>query len=122
VSRYFCLILFVELRNKRYKIEVRRSGLPIWLFFKPDFEILAFFERLRLFLEIKKARQNLSFFQFERLGSGKTLSNLHIYYKYLLTRVCDHAGCKEYCNDFTVAVKTIDTIDKKQMYDSVITG
>jgi len=32
------------------------------------------------------------------------------------------AGCKEYCKDFTVALKIIDVIDKKQMYDSVITG
>ena len=30
-------------------------------------------------------------------------------------------GCTEYCKDFTAALKTIDVIDKKQMYDSVIT-
>jgi len=30
-------------------------------------------------------------------------------------------GCTEYCKDFTAALKTIDVIDKKQIYDSVIT-
>jgi len=32
------------------------------------------------------------------------------------------AGCKEYCKDFTVALKMIHIINKKQMHDSVITG
>jgi len=36
-------------------------------------------------------------------------------------RVYDHAGCTEYCKDFTVALKMIDVIDKKQICDSVIT-
>ena len=65
------------------------------------------------FLGNQKARQN---------SSGKTLSELHIHYKSLLTRVRDHAGYKEYWNDFTVALKIIDVIYKKQMQDSVITG
>jgi len=47
-------------------------------FLKPDFEILAFFEHLWLFLEIKKSQAKSGFFQSERLGSGKTLSELHI--------------------------------------------
>ena len=34
----------------------------------------------------------------------------------------DHPGCTEYCKDFTVALKMIDVIDKKQMYDIVVTG
>jgi len=51
----------------------------------------------------------------ESLGSGKTLSELHIHYKYLLTTVCDHAGCKEYCKDFTVALKLVNVFNKKQM-------
>jgi len=33
-----------------------------------------------------------------------------------------HLWCTEYCKDFTVALKMIDVIDKKQMYDSVIAG
>jgi len=56
-------------------------------------------------------------FQSERLGSSKTLSDLHIHYKALMKRVYDHAGCTEYCKDFTVALKMIDVIDKKQMYN-----
>jgi len=39
-----------------------------------------------------------------------------------LTRVYGHAGCKEYCKDFTVAQKTFDVFNKKQMNDSGITG
>jgi len=50
------------------------------------------------------------------------LSELHIHYKSLLTRVYDHAGCKEYCKDFTVALKFFDVFNKKQMYDSVFAG
>ena len=94
-------------------------------FLKPDFKILAFFEHLWLFLEIKKARQNLAFsgfLQSERLGSGKTLSELHIHYKSLLKRVYNHAGCTKYWKYFTVALKMIDGIDKKQTYHNVITG
>jgi len=56
------------------------------------------------------------------LGSGETLSELHIHYKSLATRVYYHAGCTEYCKNFTVALKMIYVIDKKQMYGSVITG
>jgi len=66
---------------------------------KPDFEILAFFERLWLFWKSKKARKNLAFSGFlsvGRLGSGKTLSELHIHYKSLLKRVYNHAECAEY--------------------------
>jgi len=37
-------------------------------------------------------------------------------------RVYEHVGCTEYCKDFTVVLKMIDVIDKKQMYDRVITG
>jgi len=49
-------------------------------------------------LEIKKADKIwlfLAFFQSEKLRSGKTLSELHIHYKSLLTRVYDHVGCRE---------------------------
>jgi len=46
----------------------------------PDFAILAVFEHLWLFLEIKEKK---AYFQSEKLGSGKTLSKLHIHYKSL---------------------------------------
>jgi len=87
-------------------------------FLKAGFVTLAFFEHLWLFFEIKKARKIW-------LGSGKTfpeLSELHIHYKYLATRVYYHAGCTEYCKNFTAALNMIDVIDEKQMHDSVITG
>jgi len=50
------------------------------------------------------------------------LSELHIHYKSVFTRVYDHTGCREYYKDFTVALKMFDVLNKKQMYDSVITG
>ena len=84
-------------------------------FLKPDFEILAFSEQLWLFLEIKNVRKIW-------LGSGKTLSELHIHYKSLATRVYYHAGSTEYCKIFSIVLKMIYVIDKKQMHDSVITG
>jgi len=86
-------------------------------FLKPEFEIMASFEHLWFFGN-QKARQNSAFsgfFQSKRLSSGKTLSELHIHYKSLLTRVCDHAGYKKYCKDFTVALKIGDVIYKKHM-------
>jgi len=41
----------------------------------------------------------LAFFEPERRVSGRTLSELHIHYKSLLTRVYDRAGCTstEFC-------------------------
>jgi len=73
-------------------------------------------------LKIKKSGQNLDFFQSEKLDSCKTLSELHIHCKSLLTRVYDQAGCKEYCKGFTVALNMFDVFNKKKMYDHVITG
>jgi len=64
----------------------------------------------------------LAYFQSDRLVSGKTLSELRPHSKSLATRVYYHAGCTEYCKNFTVALKMIDVIDKTQMHDSVITG
>jgi len=68
-------------------------------FLKLDFEILAFLNTFGLFWKSKKARLNVAFsgfFQSERLGSGKTLSELHIHYKSLLKRVYNHAGRTKY--------------------------
>jgi len=70
------------------------------------------------FLKIKKRQTKSGFFQSEKLGSDKTLYELHIHYKFLLTRVYDHAGCKDIAK---VALKMIAVLNKKQMYDSVIT-
>jgi len=93
-------------------------------FLKPDFEILAFYEHLWLFFEIRKPRKIwlfLAYFQSDKLGSGKTLSELHIHCKSLATRVYHHAGCTEYCKNFTVALKMVGVIDEKQMPESAVT-
>jgi len=73
-------------------------------------------------LEINKSVFFLAYFQSDRIGSGKTLSELHIDYKSLATKVYYHAGCTKYCKNFTVALNIIDVIDKKKMHDSVIMG
>jgi len=66
-------------------------------------------------LKIKKGWTKSGFFQSEKVGSGKTLSELHIHCKSLLKRVYDQAGCKEHCKDFTVALTIFDIFNKKQM-------
>jgi len=63
------------------------------------------------FVFAKKARRS-------RLGSGKTLSELHdIHCKTNQIpsdeAIYDHAGCTENCKDFTVSVKVIDVIKKQ---------
>jgi len=90
------------------------AGLPIWLFWSQILKFWLFGTPLA-FLQIKKSQKIW-------LGSGKTLSVLHIHYKSLSTRVCYHAGCTEYCKNFTSALKMIDVIDEEQMHGSVITG
>jgi len=104
-------------------VACRVANLAFW---KPDFEIQAFFDALGFSRKSKIPVIIWLFlfysFQSERVGSGKTLSDLHIHYKSLLTGVYDHAGCKEYCKDFTVALKITDVTDRKQMYDSVSIG
>jgi len=53
-------------------------------FLKPNFEIQAFLTHLAFF---ENQKYIFHFFQSERFCSGKTLSELHIHYKYLLTGV-----------------------------------
>jgi len=102
-----------------------RAGLPLWNFWNQILKFRLFLTQLT-FLKIKNTSQNLAFlfyfFHSERLGSGETLSELRIHYKSLLMGVYDHAGCKEYCKDFTVVLKIFDVFNKKQQYDSVFTG
>jgi len=52
-----------------------------------------------------------------RLDSDKALSELHIHCNHtsVMKRVHDHAGCKEYCNDFTFALKMLDVLTGKEM-------
>ena len=71
-------------------------------FLKQNFEILAFLNTLAFFGNKKVINiwLFLTYFQSDRLGSGKTLSGLHIHYKPLATRVYFHAGCTEDCKIF----------------------
>jgi len=85
------------------------AELPIWLFWIQILKFWLFLTPLP-FLGNKKNR-------IIWLGSGKTLSELHIHYKYLATRVYYHAGCTENCKYFIAALKMIDVIDKKQTHD-----
>jgi len=91
-------------------------------FLKPDFEILAFFERLWLFLGNKKKPDKiwifLAFFQSERLGSGKTLLELYSL-QISSERVC---RLRRILKKIDFCPKIISVIDKKQMYDNVIMG
>ena len=91
-------------------------------FLNLNFEIQAFLTYLAFFENQKYQPKSgfFYFFQSEKLGSGKTLSELR--YKSFLTGVYDHAGCKEYCKDFTSALKIFSVFNKKQMYDTVLTG
>jgi len=92
-------------------------------YLKPDFEILAFLTHFAFFENQNKPNEIWwLFFHSEKLGSGKTLSEPHIHYKSLLTRVYGHARCTEYCKDFTVGLTVFIVCNKKQMYDSVTTG
>jgi len=50
------------------------AGLPIWL--KPDYDILAIFDHIWLFLEIKTARQNLLFSGFFSVGKAWIWKNI----------------------------------------------
>jgi len=51
-------------------------------FLKPNFEIQAFFDALGFFLKIKIPVKIWPFFQSERLGSGKTLFEMHIHHNF----------------------------------------
>ena len=105
--------------------QVLCSSVANLAFSKPDFEVLAFLNTFGFFWKYKKTEKSdffLAYFQSDRLGSGKTLSELHVRHKSLATNVYYHAGCTEYCKNFTDALQMIDVTDKKQMYDSVIMG
>jgi len=89
---------------------------PCWRFgfLKSDVEILFFFK--------SKKVDEIWLFPVREAWLGKTLSELRIHCKSLLTRVYDHVGCKEYCNDFTVALAIFDVYYKTQKFDSVVMG
>jgi len=102
------------------------AGLQIWHFYSQILKFRQFLMHLAFFENQKYQSKSCFFFfyifQSERLGSGTTLSEVHIHYKSLLTGLYDHAGCKEYCKDFTLALQIFDVFNKKQMYDSVFPG
>ena len=85
--------LYPPLSTYKIKFDILIARCAILSFLTPDFDILAFFEHVWLFLEIKKARQNLAFSGFsqsERLGSGKTFSELHIHCTHLQKQEWEH--------------------------------
>ena len=73
------------------------------------------------FFENQKDRQNLAFFNRKGLALAKHCLSC-VFITNLFWPVYDHAGYREYCKDFTVALKIIDVIYKKQTWDSVITA
>jgi len=90
-------------------------------FFEARFLISVFFEYFGFFGNKKKQTKS-GFFQLEWLGFGKTLSELQIHYKSLLTRLYVQCRVHRILQIFTVATKIIDINDEKQMYDNVIPG
>jgi len=113
--------LYLVCQDRAFSVYIKNvvccAGLSLWSFLKPDFEILTFLNTFGLFWKSKKARVNAAFsgfFQSERLGSGKTLPELHIHYKSLLKRDYNHAGCTKYQKHFTVVPKLIDVIDENK--------
>jgi len=60
----------------RFSVWCPASRVANLAFLKPDFEILAFFEHLWLFLEMKKARQNLAFSGFFSVGKAWLWENI----------------------------------------------
>jgi len=98
------------------------AGLPIWLFWSQILKFWIFLNTFGFFgnKNVRKIWLFLAYFQSDRLGSGQTLSELHIHYKSLATRVYYHTGCTEYCKIFSVALNMIYVIDKSKC--SVITG
>ena len=73
------------------------------------------------FFLIKNISQNLAYSYIFFGLKGLAKHQLHVHNKSFLTGIYDHAGCNEYCKDFTVALKIFNVFDKKQMYDSVVT-
>jgi len=107
------------LRGLSEKVLIRVANSP---FLKLDFEILAFFEHLWLFLEIKKARQTLVFSGFFQSWLWKSIDWAAYSLKNSSEKSITMAACTKHRKDFTVALKLIDFIHKKQMCDNVITG
>jgi len=98
-----------------------------WILLKPDFDFFFFQCTWLFYLRL------LVFFQSEKLGSGKTLSELHITYSlqifsdtslwlssYMVQRI-SYCSLKMF-EDFTVGLKMSDVFHMKKMYDNVITG
>jgi len=95
-------------------------------FLKPNVEIQAFLTHLALF-ENKSYQSKSGFFFFTFFSLKDFALAKHCLSCIYITNIFRResrtiAGCKEYCKDFTVALKCFDVFNKKQMYDSVFTG
>jgi len=88
---------------------------------------LAFFEHLWLFLEIKKILTNSGFFCSPKGLTLKKHCLSCVFITNLFWKECiTISGCTKYWKyftySFTISLKMINAIDKKQMYDNVIMG
>ena len=121
----YCYAIKTSSRTVRLQVSQPASALSSWVanlaFLKSDFEIFDFLTRSAVF---DKARQNQSI-----LGrKGLTLTKRFLSCIFITnffwweSMPCTHAGCKEYCKYFTVALNMLDLFNKKQMYVTVITG
>ena len=112
--KFFCVLyahsqfLFSRVANLAFWSQI----VKFWLFLNT----------FCLFLEIKKGRKIWLIFCRIYLALVKHCLSCISITKSLATRVYYHARCTEYCKKFTVALKMIYVIDKKQMHDSIITG
>ena len=94
------------------------SGLPIWLLWSQNSKFWLLLNTFGFFCKSKtqtKFRFYWLFFSWKGLAPSKHCLSCIFINRSLLTRVYDCAGYKEYCKDFTVALKMVDVIYKKQM-------
>jgi len=80
---------------------------------KPNFEIVAFLTQLVL---LENIFLNIFWIcSVEKAWLRQKMSELHIQFiTNLFWRVCDHAGCKGYCKDFTVVLKIFNGFNNKR--------
>ena len=94
---------------------------------KPNFEIQAFWTQLAFFENPKYQPTKIWLFLFLFFSmKGLTLTKHCLSYIFITNIFWQEsmtiAGCKEYCKDFTVALKVFDVFNTKQQYNSVFTG
>ena len=95
-------------------------GLPICLFWS---KILKLWLLMHLaFFENQKKADNMWLFSGGKSWLWQNIVSAAYSLQIFWRESIVHAGCKEYCKDFTGALKMFDVFNKKQMYDSIIMG